>query len=216
MAFRIIYILFLVSSLVLGSIYVGPLSCRQFFTIIMLVFCFKETKRFLIDKCFKCYLMFSLFFGLTSLYHGYFYDFAKVFLAYYLVALVGFWSTVIIYKKGYITDLFHTIIALGVLDALVTIFQSFGNPLAMAIGQIFAPEEVERMAEAVMNGELVSRAIMGIFGAVYNGYYLLVSSVLALFYVFKYKNITINIVYVDDIAKTKRAKHKFIIQNSTT
>ena len=31
--------------------------------------------------------------------------------------------------------------------------------------------------------------------------------------VFKYKNITINIVYVDDIAKTKRGKHKFIIQN---
>ena len=187
MYFRITYILFLVSSLVLGSIYIGPVSCRQLLTIIMLVFCFRESKKILIDKSFKYFLMFSLFFGLTSLYHGYFSEFAKYFVAYYFVALVGFWATVIIYKKGYIMDCFHTIVALGVFDALLTILQSFGNPLAMAVGMIFAPEEAEKMANSVVEGEFVSTAIMGIFGAVYNGYYLLVSSVIALFYVFKYK-----------------------------
>lgn len=189
MYFRIIYILFLVSSLVLGSIYIGPVSCRQFVTIFMLVFCFMETKRILLDKCFKYFLMFSLFFGFTSFYHGYFSEFAKFFVAYYLVALVGFWATVIIYNKGYIMDCFHTIVALGVFDALITALQSFGNPLAMALGLIFAPEEVEKMEGSVMEGEFVSMAIMGIFGAVYNGYYLLVTSVIALLYVFKYKKI---------------------------
>ena len=189
MYFRIIYILFLVSSLVLGSIYIGSVSCRQLFTIIMLVFCLKETKKIWIDKCFKYFLIFSFFFGMTSFYHGYFSEFAKLFVAYYLVALVGFWATVIIYKKGYIMDCFHTIVALGVFDAFITTLQSFGNPLAMDVGLIFAPEEVEKMARSVMEGELVSMAIMGIFGAVYNGYYLLVASVIALLYVFKHKTL---------------------------
>lgn len=189
MYFRIIYILFLVSSLVLGSIYIGSVSCRQLFTIIMLVFCLMETKKIWIDKCFKYFLIFSFFFGMTSFDHGYFSEFAKLFVAYYLVALVGFWATVIICEKGYIMDCFHTIVALGVFDAFITALQSFGNPLAMAVGLIFAPEEVEKMAGSLMQGELVSMAIMGIFGAVYNGYYLLVTSVISLLYVFKYKTL---------------------------
>ena len=189
MVFRIIYILFLISSLILGSQYFGSVSFRQLFAAIMMIYCLKETKGIWMDKSFKFFLLFSFFFGITSIFSGYLDEFIKVFIAYYLVAWVGLWATVITYKKNNVMDCIHTLVAIGVFDAVITIMQSFGNPIALAIGIVSVPEEVEQISASLVQGEFVSKAIMGIFGSVYNGYYLLVVSILSLLYIMKYKNI---------------------------
>lgn len=189
MYYRIIYIFFLVSAVVFGSVYLGPISLRQMFALIMLILCLKETKNFWMDKSFKFFLLFSFFCGLTSLLYGYESDFLKMFIAYYIVAWIALWSTFITCKNGNTMDCIHTLVCIGFFDAVITIMQSFGNPIALGVGMMFAPEEVEKMSASIFQGDLINSAIMGIFGAVYNGYFLMLSSILSLIYIMKYKHV---------------------------
>lgn len=189
MAFRIVYILFLLSSLALGSIYIGPVTFRQLFALIMLIFCFKKTSRVLMDTSLKFFVVFSFIFGITSILHGFFSDYFRVLVGHYFVAIIGFWSTVIAYREGNVKDFFHAFVVLGMFNALITILQAFGNPLAMTISAFFSPIEVEKISESFIDGDFASFSLSGIFGATSNGYYLLVASIMSLFYIFNYKHI---------------------------
>ena len=189
MAFRIVYILFLLSSMTLGSIYIGPVTFRQLFALIMLILCFKKTSRVLMDTSLTFFVAFSFIFGITSILHGFFNDYFRFIVGHYFVAIIGFWSTVIAYREGNVKDFFHAFVVLVMFDALITILQAFGNPLAMTIGAFFSPIEVEQMSKSLIEGDFVSFSLSGIFGATTNGYYLLVASIMSLFYIFDYKHI---------------------------
>lgn len=187
MLFRAVYILFLVSSLILGSQYIGFLSYRQLLSIVMLVFCLKEYRGLWMEKSFRFFLGFVLFFCFTSVFSGFFSECIKVVVAYYLVAYIGLWSTVISVQKNNGMDCIHTIVAIGVIDAVVTILQSFGNPIALGVGLLFAPEEIENLMEKADQSEVLTVSISGIVGQVYNGYLLMTSSILSFLYIKKYK-----------------------------
>lgn len=189
MWFRIIYILFVISSLTLGSVYVGPLSMRHIFSLVMLFMCVKEERALWIDRSFRIFIVFFLCFAVSSFSYGYIEDFLKISVAYYAVAFIGLWATVIMCERYWSLSPIHTIIWLGVIDGIITILQAYSNPVAIVIGNYFCPEEVEMMTEKIISGEFASWSIMGVFGAVYNGYFLLVASILALFYVISYKSV---------------------------
>lgn len=189
MLFRITYILFLVSSITLGSIYIGSFSCRQLLTIVMLICCLKESKGVWTDKCINYLFLFSVFFGITSFYYGHFSEFFKFFVGYYVVAWIAMWSTTITFKRNNSNDCVNTLVCIGLFDSVITILQSVGNEMALALGFVFAPEEAETLMDSVVQGELINNSIMGIFGAVSNGYYLLVASILSLIYVIKGRNV---------------------------
>lgn len=188
MLFRIIYILFLISSLAFGSIRLGPVSIRQLFTVIMFICCVNETKGFWMDTCTKCLFLFSLFFGLTSLYYDYFPDFIRFLVGFYIVAWIAMWATTITIKKKNVMDCVNTLVCVGVIDSLITILQCLGNKSALAIGVIFSPLEAESLMDSLVQGEIYNHSIMGIFGATSNGYFLMVATILSLTYIVKGNN----------------------------
>lgn len=188
MVFKICYILFLISSIVLGSQYIGFISFRQLFALVMFCLCIREPKNLLNENSNKFFLAFVLLFGFTSVLHGYAEDYLKTVLAYYFVAFVGLWSTMLAFKKSYGMVFVHTLVTIGLFDAIITILQSFANPIALSVGFMFASEEIEFITDRFNEGEFVSMALMGIFGAVYNGYFLLVSAILSTVYILHYKH----------------------------
>ena len=179
MWFRIVYTCFVVCSIFLGSLYIGPMTLRQITTAFMFVFCIKEQRNIWYEKSWIFYLLFLLIFGFSSLINGYGGQFLKELIGYYFVAFIGCWATVIIRKKYDISLFIYTIIIVGVFNAIITIFQAFGVPWALSIGYKMNLNEIESLSDKMIYGSVLSSSIPGLIGATSNGYFLLISSVLS-------------------------------------
>ena len=96
--YYLLYLIFLISSILYGSLYIGPVTPRQIMSVVMIVVCIKEGYLFF-DKYAKLYFGFVFFYLVACFSTGGFDIALRNLLSYYLVAFVGYQSTRMIISK---------------------------------------------------------------------------------------------------------------------
>ena len=186
MRFKIAYIVFFVSILFYSSFrVVGPVTPRHIMTIVMFVMCINEDKKVYMDKYFRWYLLFIFCFGFSSLWTYYLDKFLRFLLAYFFVAYVAYWATMILIKKHNGTSvLVNTIVVLGILNALTTIGQFYEIGIFNRIPEIMRINVSEDFLElAEERDEFEGISLPGLLsGAVSNGYFAMTATLLSLWY----------------------------------
>ena len=184
MFFRLLYVIFVTCMLLWGHFYIGGIiTPRQIMTLVMFVAC-AAVKEIKIDKYWWIYLVFIAFFGLSSVFTGYFTFFQRQLIGFYFASFVSYRSTIVIIKKYHSeTTLINTLLVIGVADAVITIGQYLNIPLFNRIVELMhfvsLNDQFLRIQE---RSDVVNRiAVPGIVGAVFNGYFLSFISVLAFF-----------------------------------
>ena len=174
MWFKILYVLFLVCQLLYGSYYIGGLvTPRQLMTVVMFIVCYKMNM-IKFDKYIKLYIVFLVFYGMSSALTGYLGMFFRQFVGYYIVAYVAYQSTKILINKYRAENLiFYTFCGIGLFDAVITIGQYWFLPWVDRIVDFFSfvgSRGLEELQED--NDSLEGVAVPGIVGDVMNGYFL--------------------------------------------
>lgn len=200
--FKYFYVIFIVSAILYGSTYVGFLSLRQLATLIMIIFLLKERVVFEFDRIIKCYLAFLFFVFLSSTFEGKITVFFKDLIAYHFVALVAYQATIVLIAKyNAVKYLITTLICLGFFSSLLTILQYYGygivtNQILDILYIPLANEDLLRiMSDSSEN--LANHSLSGAFESpVTNGYYLLLSGVLALYPVARANNLLEKVLFL--------------------
>ena len=186
--FKVIYALFFIASIFYANLRFSGITPRHIMTVVMFIACVRIEKRAFLDKYFKIYLFFVFGFGISSILTGYFAPFLNNLIGFYFVAYVGYWATKILVKKynaqGFFVNLF---VIVGLLDALVTIGQFLYIPFFVTMPDILHTRTDERFQELLESErDLSGIAIPGLIGDdVYNGYFMMVTAILCLYYVRK-------------------------------
>ena len=149
----------------------------------MLILCFVlgDVK---LDRFLKWYLVYLFFYALSNIVTGHTGELLMKLAGTYLAAIVLYVSTknmVLKFNGGlWVAD---TILVVAVLDAIVTIGQFYGNPLALTITDILRVSNLteESLETYARLDTLHGRTVGGLLGEVMNGYYLSAACVLALY-----------------------------------
>ena len=198
--FKLLYILCLLGTIVFGDIpVVGIIIVRYIATAVLFFICCTQRISYPSQKIYKVYFLFLFFFFLTSVYSGYSTDYLKVFFGTYFVSIVWIWATyILIIKYESLNLLISSLLIICTINALVTIGQYFRNPVAFGISyllNVVNDDTVASMAEHVGSSETFSGfAMYGLLGAVPNGYYSAVFSVISCIFLYKSKNIIFKVV----------------------
>lgn len=172
---KFIYTAFIAAIQVGNSIYFGPCTIRQYCAILLFGYCLLNTHKLSkYSRLIPFYLGFIILYGVSCLFENSVTSFLRSFIGLYLVSIVGYFSTTLLVSNGnklkYFCDSF---ILVGFINAIVTIFQYVGNPIALVAGSLFVNLEdpvKEAQFISMVNGN--SQNMMGLMGdAVYNGYY---------------------------------------------
>lgn len=179
--YYLLYLIFLISSILYGSLYIGPVTPRQIMSVVMIVVCIKEGYLFF-DKYAKLYFGFVFFYLVACFSTGGFDIALRNLLSYYLVAFVGYQSTrMIISKYRGARFVLLSLLSIFFVDAVVTLIQMWQRPLSYIILDtlnITAADELLERAELREMDTLAGLAVPGIVGSVLNGYVLAVSCAL--------------------------------------
>lgn len=193
MFFKISYVILLLATLLLGQVHVvGPITGRYVVVALMFIICMAQRFSFPRNKYTLLYLVYIFIILLTSTYHGYLEDFFKFFAGYFLPTLVFIWATyILVIKYEAPRLLLYTLLGLCLVNAIVTILQYYMNPIGIGIAYVLnvvstdVGEDILMKMEKGMTGFVMS----GIVGAVPNGYFSAVGTVLALFGLYTRKHI---------------------------
>lgn len=138
-----LYILFLLSITLFGSIFIGPFSIRVYMVLFILVnlFWFEKNRRALkLDSYITQYIVFIILMGISLVFNGEFerFLFVKYALAYYLVAIVAYCATGVYANTAIkIKMVENTLLAIMAATSVVTIMQYFNNSTGWFIGSLF-------------------------------------------------------------------------------
>ena len=174
MCFKVLYVLFLTCQLLYGSFYIGGVvTPRQLMTIVMFIACYR-IGMIKLDKYWGLYLIFIIFYGMSSALTGYFSQYSRQLIGFYMTAYVAYQSTKVIVGKYKAEALiFYTFAAIGLFDAIVTIGQYLYMPWANDVVQVFHFEGSENLSEFQdFHESLEGYTVPGIVGDVMNGYFL--------------------------------------------
>lgn len=194
--FKLFYILYLFCTIFLTAP-IGDLSLtpRQFFSVIMLLFCFSYERRLYNNKYWNLYYVYIILFGISSLYTNFFDDYLLRLVGDFFVAYVACWATKIIIEKYDGKHLvIYFFIAFGLFDSIITIGQVLRWPLVNMFTTFFNLNLYESYnLAAETNKNLMEYAIPGFFrNAVDNGHFLSTAAVASVFlFEKKYKIIAI-------------------------
>ena len=185
MKFKVLYILFIVSALLYGSWQIaGPLTMRHLFAGIMGIWCIFESKDLFFDKYLRLYFVFVFFYALSSFLTGYTIEFLHDFVGYVVVAYIAYWATMILKRKyGSLHVLVYTVIAIGLIDSIVTTSQAFHLPIfdSLLARLRLTVDDEWFVSKQVREIDMMGVSIPGIFeGAVINGHFLVMSVLMSL------------------------------------
>ena len=182
--FKIAYVIYIVICLLYSqNIVFASVSVRHIMTIIMFLLCIRS-QGFRLDVFLKCFLIYLFFYALSNIVTGHLPELLMKLAGTYLAAIVIYMSTKIIVQQydgsGWVVS---TLLVIAILNALVTIFQFYGNPLALSITDVLRIENLDEKTWETYErfDTLHGRAVGGLVGAVNNGYFLSAASVLALY-----------------------------------
>lgn len=195
MLFRILYIIFFYSILVLGSTYIGPVTPRQIMAIVMFAVCLKE-KEIKIDKYFRVYMFFIMSYLIAGVFTGFFLESIKNVIAFYFVSYVAYESTkILIGKYNGMEFLCNAFLSFGLINAFVSICQMYQLPYANAISTFLLGNSINEIYDVMAirsQDNMFGYTVPGLVGPVPNGYLMSLIVVLSLYNkdgVLKIKNI---------------------------
>jgi len=182
--FKSLYIVFVIAVLFYGPVrLLYGLTPRHVAIVVMLIACMRQGVPFPMGRIVKAYLVFILSYLISATITGYI---GSVLITYYVAACVGFWATkILVVKYHYGKLLFNILVITGVLDAIVTIGQTFGMLFSDQLVSLFhvtLPEKyLDMMNEGVYEDQFLLLVRPGLFAnLVYNGYFLMTAGVISL------------------------------------
>lgn len=198
MLFRILYTIFIISLLLFGSFYIGPVTPRQVMTVVMFLVCWKNNELRL-DKYFGIYIIFIFGYILAQLFTGYLSEMVRLLLGYYFVSYVAYQSTKLLIRKDGNADLLMGVLfIIGVADGLISIGQMYQVPFTHEVSLLFGTNMLGDVYEAMSARDqdtMMGYTVPGLLGAVPNGYFLSAITLLC-FYNKKAKLTAINLALV--------------------
>lgn len=174
-SFKSLYVAFFAAVVFYGRLrLMFGLTPRHIAIIVMLIACLRSGVSFPMGRIMKAYFLFVLAFIVSAFVTGYI---KNVLITYYVAACIGYWATKILiikYNDGHL--LLRILIALGVLNAVVTIGQMLGQSFADQLVSFFRLTLPEKYIEKMDQEGSESMALLltrpGLFSsAVYNGYF---------------------------------------------
>ncbi len=196
--FKILYCICFVLAIVFGNLKIaGPISINYVVTIVLFIGCILDKNSFPKDNYLRFYMIFIALFALTSIGHDVFPDFLKAFVTYYLSSFAWIWATYILVNKYEgLRCLILSFCTICFVNSIVTIGQHFMDPMSFAVARALnlldttiTDSILEKSDETV-----TTFCLYGILGAVPNGYYSAVASVMSL-YLFNRKKRYVFLVY---------------------
>lgn len=193
MKYKILFLVFLIASLLYANLR-GPLDItpRHLMAVIMFFVAIKYGSGFHFDRITFLYMVFVVTHGISSFIYGTFdTHYINMLIGAYGVAIIAWCASRLLPKAG--DEEMHyillPIIFIGVFDAIITISQFFVmtwyEPLLNTL-QLLPDERLEKNLLEFENDGFMLAATPGIFGGpVYNGYFLIASSVLSFYPVVK-------------------------------
>ena len=183
MFYRFIYFIYLFSTIFLTASFLPiSLTPRQGMAIIMFFVCLIKDKRLYSNKYWGIYLIFILFYGLSSFVTGYFSYYLQRLMGDFFVAYVACWATKIyIDKYVEVNSILLSLAVFGLFDALITIGQVNNWPFATAIARALNLDVYASFYEALeYNLDMTTRVVPGLFrNGVMNGHFLMVTLIAA-------------------------------------
>lgn len=162
----LLYIFFIISIILFGSVFIGPLSIRVYATVVMMAYLiinYRRSKQKLPNSFIYFYLAFIILMGIAMGANGEFNEFGyvKTVLSYHLVSIVAYYAT------GYFNTtrkrINITISVLGIImlaTSIVTILQYFNHPAGWVIGNMFGKldisheERIENIEDILLGSSL--------------------------------------------------------------
>lgn len=192
----LVLLIFIISTLTLGTYAIGPFSIRVYAGVCAIIFLLYkiiwQKKDFNLPySSIVIYCLFLFFTLVAKVFSGpYETDgFFKDLLAMHLIAIVSFvCADILIVKQSQVRIVLMLLIAIGVINSIVSILQYYGNPVGFAIGQFFASEsttDIEAYFTYSVDAELGTLSVPGIFGyGASNGGMNATLCILSLYFVF--------------------------------
>ena len=195
---KYIYYIFLFLILTGSNIYLGPITAKYVLGLILFLLVLIHDNGIVMDKCFRIYCIFIVFFFLSSLACGYLSNFIVTFLNYYFIAYVGWRATNIMIQRNVDSAkyIIYLILGIGLFDVIVTLSQmTFNVAWYTPIESFFQFKVDEDIEEYAQYKTYLTIPLTGVFGnAVKNGWYLAVCSVLSTIFIFKYKKVVLYVL----------------------
>lgn len=176
----LLFFLIVFSLLFGGTLRIGVLSFRHICMLILVAYSIKNWSKVNFGLSGKLYLVYLGFYLFASFFNGelYSFTFLQSFFTYHLPCLSMIMALPLLIKnESDVRSMSFVITVLFLFNAIVTVFQYYGSPIAWAIGNSISEmsEEHYEVAEKLINsgrGLLYSAVITGITGfVVSNGYF---------------------------------------------
>lgn len=196
--FQILYVVFIVSVLIFGSTYIGPITPRHVMAMVMFVICW-HNNAIRLDKYYRIYIVFIIGYILAQIFSGYLTEMVRLLLGYYFVSFVAYQSTkLLIRNDGNANLLMITLFFVGLVDGLVTIGQMYRLPYAHEISILLGNStlgDIYNVMNLRSQDNMIGYTIPGLLGPVPNGYFLSSVSLLC-FYTKTAKILIYNLIFV--------------------
>jgi len=207
----VLFSLFLVAVMLLGSFYIGLLSLRVYLAILMILYVgyriFSQKATFRLSyKVIWIYLLFLIVTFIAKAFSGPFEleGYWKAVLSYHLVCMLCYVGVdLCVTTRDRIKSILTILIGICVLNSIVTLMQYNGNELGLLIGHAFSStdvrsiEEISEILDSNYSSDNVYRYVPpGIFlSGAGNGYVNAPLCILILFYYFKSRSYLSKILY---------------------
>ncbi len=164
--------------LVLGSYRIGPLTARNYITLLLGLYVVVNVKKITLDSNIKMYIGFIFLIVLLSFFNGDGYTSSFWILsifARHIPSIITFLAIVLYAKSNDTSLIYKSLSILFFANAVITISQYYNNPIAWAISQTITPVDFSELEDrisgvATTTGLAVSGGLFGY--AVANGYFL--------------------------------------------
>lgn len=196
MLFKILYLLFLFFNLSGSNVYLGNLTLKYWFTIVLLLCIFHIDRAIILDKYFKVYAIFIVSLLFSCLVSDHLDFFTNQFSRFYFVAFVGWRATTLIIRKdpNMKMKIIYMTIGIGLLDTAVTLSQffmttSWYEPIERVLNFPIYDDYINSLYK-FSKEDAFGRFLPGIFGnPVINGYYLALCTTLSMIFVYKTRKV---------------------------
>lgn len=154
------YVGFVISTLIFGSVFIGPMSIRVYMTVLMILFLllkFSYVLKQLPKIYILLYVIFILFVGVSTAFNGDMTlgEYIKIVLSTFLVSIVAYYATgyfINTSRKLYI--IYWVLISVLLFTSIVTIMQYTGIPIGWVVGEFFAQADPDIIDKIENVGDL--------------------------------------------------------------
>lgn len=203
--FRIYFLnCFLFSCFFLGGFIVGPVSLRIYLSVFMFIYLIINRYKFPLIKEVLLYILFIIFYIIALIANGEYFeiDFPKYFLGRYFVCFISIYAILrLINNSNSLNNVIKFICYVGLVNAVVSILQFFGNPFAISVSTFFNPIHAEGGSldylDKFVDGDSEGVGAFGFFFSnVANGYFSVIPCLLILYLINIEKRTSYKFTYV--------------------